>query len=83
MANRIGSQGRAYINIESTTGDSLKVAVMTSDDVLVGYAVLGGENGGYLFRNIENWSGRDNKVSIKGTVMRLLSVSRFHKELSA
>ena len=83
MAKRIGQQGRAYITIEEAVNGALKVAVMTSDDVLVGFAFLGGENGGYMIHRMENWSGRDNKVSMKATILRCLSVSRFRKELSA
>ena len=64
--------------------DHLKVAVMNSKDVLVGYAFVGTDgDGGYQINRIESWAGSDNKVSIKGNVLSKLTVARFKREMSA
>jgi len=63
--------------------DHLKIAVLNSKNVLVGYAYVGHDNaGGYQINRIESWAGANSKVSIKGNVLSKLTVSKFNKLMS-
>jgi len=68
------------IRIEDKKYNGLKVAVMNSRDILVGYAFIGPDGeGGYIIHRTESWRGPNCKVSIKKNVLRLLSCKRFNK----
>jgi hypothetical protein len=63
--------------------DHLKIAVLDSTNVLVGYAYVGSDNdGGYQINRIESWAGTDSKVSIKNNVLSKLTVNKFNKLMS-
>ena len=70
--------------IEITCNDDhLKVAVLDKNNVLVGYAYVGGNNdGGYQINRIESYADSSNKISIKGNVLSKLTVSKFNKLMS-
>ena len=60
--------------------DHLKVAVLDSNDVLVGYGFVGPDGaGGYQINRVESWAGPTSKVSIKGNILRHLSVAKFNR----
>jgi len=63
--------------------DHLKIAVLDSKNVLVGYAYVGSDNGGgYQINRIESYADSSNKISIKGNVLSKLTVSKFNKLMS-
>ena len=76
----IGRVDRPHLEVESVQNGGVKVSVLKPNGyagILVGYAYLGAEDGGYVIHRVESWACEGNKVNISRTVLRCLSIKKF------